>query len=169
MTDEEKLTEASKVAAIMFLSARAFNVWVELFSTEMFKLGMSLSYDKKYALKSINDGIAKIKFGIGKFEDWATDALLNEKGELDPIGSTDIFLEDGAWLAHMSAMLFNAAAHSDTKRQEIERMLEEMKEQPQSFSDRIINKVKFKTKPLYEAQTNCNNETVQEDSRADGR
>lgn len=110
----------SRMAALTFVTARAFNLWNAKLEQEVKKLQQCHTYDTRFALRQIADGCAKISRGLEHFDDWGISAGITQSGHSGDCEAVDAFLNDGAWVAVLSGLAFNACAENDTARTIIE-------------------------------------------------
>ena len=143
-TKEEKLEEISRVAALMFTTARAFNLWNAQLEIMAHKMKMCHTHDTKYALKQIEDGCKKISKGLEHFEDWAFNAAKTESGHYQDAEALDAYLQDGSVIAVLSALLFNATACDKDARLKIETEMMLMINSKPLISFDLIDKVRVK-------------------------
>lgn len=143
-TKEEKLEEISRVAALMFTTARAFNLWNSQLEIMAHKLKMCHTHDTKYALGQIEDGCKKIAKGLEHFEDWAFNAAKTDSGHSQDAEALDAYLQDGSVIAVLSALLFNATACDKDARLKIETEMMLMIKNKPLISFDLIDKVRVK-------------------------
>lgn len=120
MTMKTDIDTLSRMAALTFVTARAFNLWNGKLETEAHKLHQQHTQDTRFALKQIADGCAKIHKGLEHFEDWGLSAGITKSGHSGDCETADAFLNDGAWVAVLSALAFNASAENEATRTIIE-------------------------------------------------
>ena len=143
-TEEEKIEEISRVAALLFTTARAFNLWNAQLEFMAHKLKMCHTYETKYALGQIEDGCKKIAKGLEHFEDWAFNAAKTDSGHSQDAEALDAYLQDGSIIAVLSALLFNATACDKNARLKIESELLLMIKSKPLISFDLIDKVRVK-------------------------
>jgi len=120
MSREQHLENLSRVAALTFVTARAFQLWNKKLESEAKRLGHEHTHESKHALRQIADGCAKISHGLDHFEDWGLSVGVTKSGHCGDAEAVDAFLNDGAWLAVLSALSFNATAENEQARTVIE-------------------------------------------------
>ena len=119
-TNNEKLQELSRTAAMTFVLARAFNLWNNRLESQARKLKQCHTRETRLALSTIEDGAKKISFGLRHFEDWALNAGETESGHCGDFEAMEAYLIDGAWLAYLAGATFNAAKYDNSIRLTIE-------------------------------------------------
>lgn len=114
-TEEEKIKVLTTLGALTFIVARSFNLYNRMFQAAAKQLRMEHTQERKMYLKMIEDGCDKCRIGLTNFEDWALDATAGEEED-----GLNYYLQDGAWVAKLAALTFNASDYSPNVRLFIE-------------------------------------------------
>lgn len=141
---EQLLDDISHIAALTFVTARAFNLWNGQLENIAHELKMRHTYDTKFALKQIESGCKQIEKGLNHFEDWAFNSGVTESGHTQDADALDAYLSDGSFFAVLLAHVFNSSIDDKESRSQIESLLKEMANKDIKIPYDIIDKVRMK-------------------------
>lgn len=120
--EDEELERLSRIAAMTFVLARAFNLWNQRLESQARKLRQEHTQQTKMALADIENGCKKASRGLKHFENWALNCGQTESGHTGDAEALDAYLTDGAWVAYLAGATFNAAKYDPAVRMTVETM-----------------------------------------------